>query len=136
MIQVENEAQKYEKGQQILLQKRWSMNGSTPEQQQQDLDNVQKQVQSYRDRLYKSAGVDPKQANNMKDWGASEDSPYPTKGMSLDQFNSQVPMGAWYTDQHGNVLQRTKPPAGMQAPGQQSSAAPNYDDANAMQPAA
>lgn len=116
MIQVENEAQKYEKGQQILLQKRWQMNGSTPEQQQKDIDDLQKRTDAYRTKLYQSAGVDPKQGGAMKNWGTAPETPFETKGMTLDQFNSQVPMGAWFKDQNGAVRQRTVPPGGFGAP--------------------
>ena len=35
------------------------MNGATPEQQQQDLDNLKQSSDSYRQRLYKQIGVDP-----------------------------------------------------------------------------
>ena len=134
VIQVENEAQKYEKGQQIILQKRWAMNGSTPEQQQQDLDNLQKQTDSYRGRLYKQAGIDPDKAEKLKDMGTSSDKPFQTKGMTLQQFDSQVPMGGWYTDQNGVVRQRTVPPAGTAAP-QAAAAAPTTTDYLASQPA-
>lgn len=134
VIQVENEAQKYEKGQQILLQKRWTLNGSTPEQQQQDLDRLGQNVQSYRDRLYKQSGVDPKQADKIKDMGTSADNPFDTKGMSLEQFHAQVPMGGWFKDQNGTVRQRTVAPPGSQSQAQPPgpSAAANSDDQAAM----
>ena len=115
-IQVENEAQKYEKGQQIILQKRWQMNGTTPDEQQNDLDRLQTNVEAYRQRLYKQAGVDPNQAEKLKTMGTTSDNPFDTKGMTLNQFNSQVPMGAWFTDQNGVVRQRTVPPPGGQSP--------------------
>jgi hypothetical protein len=134
VIQVENEAQKYEKGQQIILQKRWALNGTSPEQQQEDLQNLQKTVDGYRNRLYKSAGVDPDKAAKLRDQGTAPNNPFDTKGMSLDQFHSQVPMGAWYKDQNGNVLQRTVPP-----PGAGASASPQQlssDDYLASEPPA
>lgn len=136
VIQVENEAQKYEKGQQILLQKRWSLNGSSPEQQQKDLDDLNTRTTAYRAKLYQSAGINPSDGQKMKDWGTTQDNPFSTKGMTLDQFNQQVPMGAWFTDQNGTVRQRTVPPAGNQPPQSQSSTQPNPDDQAAMQPAA
>ena len=151
VIGVENEAQKFEKGQQIILQKRWALNGATPEQQQQDLDRLNKSVDAYRNRLYTQAGVDPKQADKIKDMGTSAQNPFDTKGMSLDQFHAQVPMpvqgpdgkliGGWFKDQNGVVRQRTVPPPGAQsqAPAQQPAApgtATNYDDMAAMSPAA
>lgn len=144
VIQVENEAQKYEKGQQIILQKRWALNGASPDQQQADLDNLQKQTDAYRQRLYKSAGVDPKDGANIMKYGTSSDNPFPTKGMTLEQFNTQVPLGGWYQDQNGQVRQRTVPPAGFNAPAAQSGANPAssgqqmqqyYDDSLAFQPA-
>lgn len=139
-IQVENEAQKYEKGQQILLQKRWALNGTSPEQQQSDLDNLQKQVDAYRGRLYKSAGIDPAQGANVLKYGTSPDTPFSTKGMTLNQFNEGVPMGAWYTDQNGVVRQRTVPPSGG-VPSTSAAASPGaqmqqyYDDSLALSPA-
>jgi hypothetical protein len=137
-IQVENEAQKYEKGQQILLQKRWQMNGATLEQQQKDLDDLQQRTDAYRQRLYKSTGVDPKQGQKLIDMGTSQDNPFDTKGMTLDHFNQMVPMGGWYKDQNGDIRQRTVPPptpGGSKAPAA-SSSAPTYDDMSAMQSAA
>lgn len=131
-IQVENEAQKYEKGQQILLQKQWAMNGSSPEQQQKDLDNLNKNVDGYRQRLYKQAGVDPSKAAKLKDMGTTADNPFDTKGMTVDQFHQQVPMGGWYKTDKG-IFQRTVPPPGVN---QQQQGANYYDDMNAMQPAA
>lgn len=134
VISVENEAQKYEKGQQIVLQKRWALNGATPEQQQQDLDRLSKNVEAYRGRLYKSAGVDPKQADKIKDMGTAADNPFETKGMTLDDFNTQVPMGAWFKDQNGVARQRTKPPGGQSAAPATTTAptASNNDDYLAM----
>lgn len=143
-IQVENEAQKFEKGQQILLQKQWAINGSSPEQQKQDLDDLGKKVDGYRQRLYKTAGIDPDKAQKLKDMGTTATNPFDTKGMSLEQFHDQVPMGAWFKDQNGVVRQRTVPPPGANAqPGSApatgataASAPPNNDDYQAMQPAA
>jgi len=137
--------------QQTLLAQRWRLNGTSPEQQQQDIDQMQKNVEDYRQRLYKSAGIDPNQGEKLINMGTSRDNPFDTKGMSLDQFNTQVPMGAWYKDQNGTLRQRTVPPGTQfnNAPGgssapvagqpQQSSAAspqPTYDDYQAMAPAA
>jgi hypothetical protein len=134
VIQIENEAQKYEKGQQIILQKRWQLNGASATQQQEDLDKLQKNVETYRGRLYKQAGIDPNKAAKLKDMGTSQDNPFDTKGMTLEQFHDQVPMGAWYKDQNGVVRQRTvPPPSAAPAPG---AGAANYDDMTAMQPAA
>lgn len=145
-IQVENEAQKYEKGQQILLAKRWAANGATPEQQQKDIDQLSKNVDSYRQRLYKQIGIDPSKADKLKDMGTSAANPFDTKGMSIDQFHSQVPMGAWYKDQNGVPRQRTVPPPGVNMgddpaqPSQPAQPAPNagtnIDDQTAMQTAA
>lgn len=126
-ISIENEAQKYEKGQQILLQKRWTLNGTSPDQQQADLDNLQKQTDAYRQRLYKSAGIDPKQGANMMKYGTSSDNPFPTKGMTIDQFNEQVPMGAWYLDQNGTPRQRTVGPSSGANAQPQSASSPGQD---------
>lgn len=128
-IQVENEAQKYEKGQQIILQKRWALNGTAPEQQQTDLDNLQKQTEAYRQRLYKSAGINPKDGAAALKYGTSPDTPFPTKGMTIDQFNEQVPMGAWYLDQNGTPRQRTVEPSGAAnaRPQQTASSSPGQD---------
>lgn len=136
VIQVENESQKYEKGQQILLQKRWTLNGATPEQQQQDLDKLNKNVDAYRNRLYGQAGIDPKQADKIKDMGTSATNAFDTKGMSSDQFHTQVPMGAWFRTDKG-VFQRTVPPPGAaNAQSAAPSTAVNLDDQAAMTPAA
>ena len=137
-IQVENEAQKYEKGQQILLQKKWSLNATSPDDQKKDLDQLGKNVDAYRGRLYKQIGVDPNKADKLKDMGTSATNPFDTKGMTVEQFHQMVPMGGWFKDQNGVVRQRTVPPPGSGA--QPSAAAPgaatNYDDLTAMQPAA
>src|ERR1035437_6460556 len=143
-IQVENESQKYEKGQQILLQKKWSLNATSPEDQQKDLDQLNKNVDAYRGRLYKQIGVDPSKGEKLKDMGTSAANPFDVKDFKgtpqqqMEQFHSQVPMGGWFKDQNGVVRQRTVPPPGSGA--QPSAAAPgaatNYDDLTAMQPAA
>src|SRR5262249_25772478 len=96
----------------IILQKRWTLNGSTKEEQQSDLEQLQKNVNEYRARLYKQAGIDHKQAERIRSWGETSDNPFDTKGMTLDQFHQQVPMGAWFKDQNGIVRQRTVPPPG------------------------
>lgn len=141
-IQIENEAQKYEKGQQIILQKQWQLNGASPDQQQTDLDNLQKKVDGYRQRLYKSAGIDPSEGQKNLQYGTSQDTPFPTKGMTLDQFNEQVPMGAWFTDQNGDVRQRTVAPnsgagsvSGTAAESNGQQMQDYYDTSMAMQPA-
>jgi hypothetical protein len=46
----------------------------------------------------------------MLKYGTSPDTPFPTKGMTLEQFDHGVPMGAWYTDQNGTIRQRTVEP--------------------------
>lgn len=136
VIQVENEAQKFEKGQQIILQKQWSLNGATADQQKSDLDALSKRVDGYRDRLYKTSGVEPKQAEKLKNMGLSQDNPFDTKGMTIEQFHQQVPMSGWFKDQNGVVRQRTVPPPGTggQQPGPQ--AGMTLDDQAAMESAA
>ena len=94
-----------------------------------DLENKTNQ---FRTNMYKSAGLDPKQAEKMRTAG-TEDNPFDTNGMSLDQFHAQVPMGAFYTDQKGAVRQRTQPPPGSAVPGQQSEAQPTAGDYAAEQ---
>jgi hypothetical protein len=138
-IQVENEAQKYEKGQQIILQKRWALNGTSPDQQQADIDQLQKNVDGYRQRLYKTAGINPDDAQKLKDMGTSPDNAFDTKGMTLQQFNDQVPMSGWYKDQNGVVRQRTVPPPNVEAAGQPQQQQPSgqqdyYATMMAMQP--
>lgn len=94
MIQVENEVNKYEKGQQIMLQKQWGLNTPAPEDQQAQLQQVQKRVDAYRNNLYKAAGLDPNKYN--PDMGNSPDHPIPASGMSRQQFLQEVPEGGWY----------------------------------------
>lgn len=133
VIGVENEAQKFEKGQQIILQKRWTLNGATPEQQQEDLDRLQKSTDAYRKRLYKSSGIDPDQAEKLKTMGESQSNPFDTKGMTVEQFHQQVPMGGWFKDQNGVVRQRTVAPPGSNV---QPSTVPPGSEVNADDKAA
>jgi len=133
-MKIEDSAQKYQNGQKQILLKQWSLNGTSPDQQQTDLDNLQKNNEAFRQRLYKSAGIDPSDGQKMLTYGQS-DNPFPTKGMTLDQFNQQVPMGAWYTDQNGDKRQRTVAPTdngASTAPGG-SAAQPNAPQSNGQQ---
>jgi hypothetical protein len=138
-IGVENEVQKYEKGQQIILQKQWATNGTDPDTQKSDIDRLNKQVDGYRQRLYKQIGIDPDKAQKIATQGQSKDNPFDTKGMTPDQFHQMVPMGAWYKS-GDKVLQRTVPPPGYgnssQNGSQGSPTANYYDDQTAMTPAA
>src|SRR6185437_4099021 len=147
-MKIEDSAQKYENTQKQILLKQWSLNNTSPEQQQSDLDGLQKQTDSFRQRLYKTAGINPSDGQKMLTYGQS-DNPFPTKGMTLDQFNTQVPMGAWYTDQNGDKRQRTVAPTqgGGAAPTNSGGAQPSapqssgqqmqqyYDDSLALTPA-
>lgn len=76
---------------------------------------IDERVAKYKNDLYKSPQInmDPKEADKIKNWGTSKETPFDTKGMTLDQFNEQVPLNAWYKDQNGELRQRVKPPAGM-----------------------
>lgn len=108
-----------------------------------DEDQIEKDTNGYRQRLYKQFKIDPDQAEKIKTMGTSQSNPFDTKGMTIEQFHQSVPMGAWYKakDKNGNdvILQRTVPPPGAAnppAPGANVNAAPNYDDMAAMAPAA
>lgn len=118
-IQVENEALKMEAQLATSRRAAASRYGWTPDQEQQQIDKDQQKVDAFRQRLYKTAGINPDDAAKLKDMGTSSDKPFQTKGMTLDQFNTDVPMGAWYTDQNGKARQRTVPPGGMNNLGQQ-----------------
>lgn len=100
-------------------------------------DGLDKQVDGFRQNIYKSIGLDPQKAEKLRTAGEKADNPIDTKGMSLDQFHAQVPMGAWFLDQNGKPRQRTVPPPGSGGAARpQAGGAPNVDDQTAMNPAA
>lgn len=109
-LRIENYVNQQQRSMQSMLQKQWSMNNASPEKQADDLANMQKELQAYRNRLYKTAGIDPKEADDLVNRGTDKKNPFDTKGMTLDHFNQSVPMGAWFKDQNGVVRQRTVPP--------------------------
>lgn len=90
-----------------------------PEEAKKQYETLDKQVEGFRSNMYKSSGLDPSKAEKMRTAGEKADNPIDTKGMTLDQFHAQVPMGAWFTDQNGKPRQRTVPPPGSEAPAQQ-----------------
>lgn len=94
---------------------------------------LDKQVEGFRSNMYKSSGLDPSKAEKMRSAGEKADNPIDTKGMSLEQFHAQVPLGGWFTDQNGKVRQRTVPPPGSQsrAPSQPGTHADATGDAEA-----
>jgi hypothetical protein len=109
-----------------------------------DLDT---KTEQFKQNMYKAAKIDPAQAEKIKSAGENATNPISTKGMSIDQFHAQVPMGAWYdsgkTDDKGKpiIMQRTVPPPGAQGPNAQAPQQGNpmqtfYDDQEALQPAA
>ena len=51
-MKVEDAARKMEHDQQQILQKKWAMNGTPPDEQQEDLKKLQKDTDAYRQRLY------------------------------------------------------------------------------------
>lgn len=128
-----------------------------PAEAQKLYDNLDKQTEQYRKNLLKDAKIDPKDAEKFKTMGLEPpmiegkanpkfnpfDMPAMTKGMNPDQalelFHQQVPLGAWYLDQHGKPKQRTKPRPGAEtttAAPKNASVEMNTDDEEAMTPAA
>lgn len=95
-----------------------------------DEDAIEKVTEAYRARLYKGFKMDPKEAEKIMNRGMDKDNPFDTKGMSLDQFNETVPMGAWFKDQNGVLRQRVKPPASMQQQPRQPQQADAQQTAN------
>jgi hypothetical protein len=96
-------------------------------------ETLDKQVDGFRGNMYKSAGLDPAKAEKLRTAGEKSDNPIDTKGMTLEQFHAQVPLGGWFTDQNGKVWQRTVPPPGSQsqAPSQPGAQADATGDAEA-----
>lgn len=124
--------------------------GRTPDEQsaaQKDLDGKYEQL---RQQQYQKYGINPQAAEQMKKMGTGapvknsdgtfqknpdgsyvfpQDSPpFDTRNMTIEQFNSHVPVGAYYVGNDGKAYKRTQAP-GL---GKQSEAAPNYDDMQAM----
>lgn len=94
---------------------------------------IDKQYEDFKSKLYKQSGIDPSSADKLRNRGTTEDNPFPTKGMTMDDFNSQVPLGAYFTDQNGTVRQRTVPPPGAAtAPVSPQAAYPDIADQAAM----
>lgn len=128
VFNAENLVNKYENSQRILLQNRWRLNGATQEQQQQDLDALRRQVDEYRQNLYKRFGIDPSMAAKTLNAGKDPNNPIETKGMTERDFNVVVPLGAYYRDENGIVRRRTVGPTS------QTSAASNAATAAMMSP--
>jgi hypothetical protein len=102
-------------------------------------------TEAYRQARYKAAGIDPAEADKIKNMGiqaptlADGKTPNPAfnpfKNLTEDQIRT-LPDKAWFVGSDGRAYQRDyslRPPEGT-APGKQSSAesAPNYDDVTAM----
>lgn len=145
-MKVEDTVQKYQDTQKQILLKQWSMNGTSPEQQQADLDNLQKKVDSFRQNAYKTYGMTPADGQKQLTMGQEPPTtadgkanpkfnPFPTKGMTQEDFDAKVPLGGWYLDQNGTPRQRTVAPNGdpSSSPGAQMQQ--YYDDTLAMTPA-
>lgn len=110
---------------------------------QAEYQKLDQQTEQFRQRMYQGMGIDPKQADAVKSQGISQQNPIDTKGMNEQQFHSLVPMGAWFKNPDGRVMQRTKAPPGAegekkpegeqgQQPEKTSSSEGNLDDYAAM----
>ncbi len=135
VIQVENEVSKYANQQRLQIQRQ--IDTASPDEQRQMQADLEKKVEGYRNRLYSASGIDPKQAQRLRNAGVDQKNPIDTGGMNQDQFDAMVPMGAWYqakgADGKVHVLQRVRPPAGAAAPQRaQRSAAVNPQESAAV----
>lgn len=121
VIQVENEVNKFDQQQRLKIQRQLDSMG--PDERKAAIDDMDKKADAYRQRLFKSAGIDPQQADKLKNAGVDQKNPIDTSGMAQEQFDAMVPMGAWYqakgADGKMRVLQRVKPPGGWQQQSQQ-----------------
>lgn len=108
------------------LRDTWKQGGIVdPAAQKKGSDELDQKLEKRRSELYSRTGIDPKEGEKMLTRGMQppklpngqpnpEFNPYDTKNMTPEQFHSQVPIGSWYLNKDGTVLQRTKPPPGQQ----------------------
>lgn len=143
VMQVEGRAQQWAESREKSLRQQWRLNGTPEKDQNAQLEQLAQARQQYTDNLYKTAGIDPKAAENIKTMGMKPENPFDTRKMTAAQFHAQVPLGAWYIDGKGVRRQRTVAPPGQKSEGEtpaiptdKSAAAPTYDDYTAMGEAA
>lgn len=131
VLQIEKQVNSEKERATKVLQEQWKQNGvSSPEQQNAQLQALDQKFEARRGQLYKATGVDPQQADKIKNMGLSKDNPFDARTMSADQFHSQVPEGAFFINKDGKVYQRNAPPPGQEE--KRTDATPNVDDQMAM----
>lgn len=136
-LSIESQITQRQKSLQSILQRQWQMNNASPEKQQDDLTNMQKQLNDFRTRMYKQNGLDPTKSEEYVNRGIDKTNPFDTKGMTQQRFDTEVPLGAWYKNTDGRVMQRTVPPAGTGTPQSANSPQDVYAaDQMALQPPA
>jgi hypothetical protein len=111
-MKVEDNVNKYQSQQQDALFKKWKAfndagNPVSPEQMQKEQETLQANVDARRKQLYGAIGVSPKDAEKYLTMGQSKENPFPASGMSQNEFDHKVVLGAWYDtggkyDQNGN----------------------------------
>lgn len=136
VMAAEKDALQYQKELRVMMLGQWSKNETTPETQAKDIANMKKEVDDYRQGLYKAAGVNPKEAENILTRGTTPDNAFDTKGMTMAQFNSQVLLGHYYKDENGNVRKRTQAPPDQAQPQPLNPQQTAVDDYLAREPAA
>jgi hypothetical protein len=87
----------WETQQRLQLKSKWAAMGSTPEQIQSDLDNLQKQKVQERSRRSQALGIDTDEYQR----GTSEDKPFDFNKLNPQQ-RLQVPDGAYFASGRGN----------------------------------
>lgn len=98
-------------------------------------EQLDKETEAYRQRIYQSLKLDKKEVENVKTLG-TQSNPYDAKSMSEEDFNLQVPMGGYFKDQSGKLHQRTKPPPGAENQFKPDQYGTALDDQEALTPAA
>lgn len=123
---VEGQALKYRDQIRKTAEKNAAISEKNGEVKPIDEDAIEKATDAFRRKLYQSPAInmDPDKAEKIKNMGVeapttqdgkqnSKFNPFDTRSMSEDDFNTHVPMGAWYLNQNGDPRQRTKPPPSM-----------------------